>query len=41
MAEERLQRLLAAIMPADLVGYSRLAGTEEARTLSRLNNEGA
>jgi adenylate cyclase len=37
MAEERLQRRLAAIMSADVVGYSRLMGTDEAGTLSRLN----
>ena len=37
MAEERLQRRLAAILSADVVGYSRLMGTDEAGTLSRLN----
>jgi adenylate cyclase len=37
MAEERLQRRLAAIMSADVVGYSRLVGMDEAGTLSRLN----
>jgi class 3 adenylate cyclase len=37
MAEERLQRRLAAIMSADVVGYSRLMGMDEAGTLSRLN----
>jgi len=37
MAEERLQRRLAAILSADVVGYSRLMGADEARTLSRLN----
>ena len=37
MAEERLQRRLAAILSADVVGYSRLMGVDEARTLSRLN----
>ena len=36
MAEERLQRL-AAILSADVVGYSRLMGLDEAGTLSRLN----
>ena len=30
MAEERLQRRLAAIMSADVVGYSRLMGVDEA-----------
>jgi hypothetical protein len=37
MAEERLQKRLAAIMSADVVGYSRLMGTDEAGTQSRLN----
>ena len=37
MAQERLQRRLAAILSADVVGYSRLMGTDEAGTLSRLN----
>ena len=37
MAEERLQRRLAAILSADVVGYSRLMGINEAGTLSRLN----
>ena len=37
MAEGRLQRRLAAIMSADVVGYSRLMGMDEAGTLSRLN----
>ena len=37
MAEERLQRRLAAISSADVVGYSRLMGIDEAGTLSRLN----
>jgi adenylate cyclase len=36
MAEARLHRRLAAIMSADVVGYSRLMGMDEARTLSRL-----
>ena len=36
MAEERLQRRLAAIMSADVVGYSRLMGSDEAGTLARL-----
>jgi class 3 adenylate cyclase len=30
MAEERLQRRLAAILSADVVGYSRLMGSDEA-----------
>jgi adenylate cyclase len=37
MAEERLQRRLAAILSADVVGYSRLMCMDEAGTLSRLN----
>ena len=37
MAEERLERRLAAILSADIVGYSRLMGMDEAGTLSRLN----
>lgn len=36
MAEERLQRRLAAILSADVVGYSRLIGIDEAGTLKRL-----
>ena len=37
MAEGRLQRRLSAILSADVVGYSRLMGIDEAGTLSRLN----
>lgn len=37
MAKERLQRRLAAILSADVVGYSRFMGLDEAGTLSRLN----
>jgi adenylate cyclase len=36
MTEERVQRRLAAILAADVVGYSRLMGTDEVGTLSRL-----
>ena len=36
MAEERAQRRLAAILAADVVGYSRLMGTNEAGTLAAL-----
>jgi adenylate cyclase len=36
MAEERLQRRLAAILSADVVGYSRLMGIDEVGTLARL-----
>ena len=34
-------RKLAAIVAADVVGYSRLAGTDEERTLARLPPCGA
>jgi adenylate cyclase len=37
MAEERVQRRLAAILVADVVGYSRLIGDDEAGTRSRIN----
>jgi adenylate cyclase len=36
MAEERVQRRLAAILAADVVGYSRLMEDDEAGTLNRL-----
>jgi len=36
MAEERVQRRLAAILAADVVGYSRLMETDEAGTLAML-----
>jgi hypothetical protein len=36
MAEERVQRRLAAILAADVVGYSRLMGADEAGTLATL-----
>jgi class 3 adenylate cyclase len=36
MAEERAQRRLAAIMAADVVGYSRLMEFDEAGTLAAL-----
>jgi adenylate cyclase len=36
MAEERVNRKLAAILAADVVGYSRLMGADEAGTLSAL-----
>ncbi len=38
MAEERVQRRLAAILAADVVGYSRLMEADEAGTLSRLKS---
>ena len=34
MAEERVERRLAAILCADVVGYSRLMGTDEEQTLA-------
>jgi len=37
MAEERVQRRLAAILAADVVGYSRLMGEDEAGTRARFN----
>ena len=36
VASEQGQRKIAAILVADIVGYSRLAGADEVRTLSRL-----
>ena len=36
MAEERVQRRLAAIIAVDVVGYSRLMRADEAGTLSQL-----
>src|SRR5579859_937269 len=36
MASEQGERKLAAILAADVVGYSRLAGADEERTLARL-----
>jgi adenylate cyclase len=36
MAEERVRRRLAAILAADVVGYSRLMGLDEIGTLDRL-----
>ena len=38
MAEERVQRRLAAILAADVVGYSRLMGEDESGTLARLKS---
>ena len=37
MAEERVQRRLAAILAADVVGYSRLMGEDEIGTRARFN----
>jgi adenylate cyclase len=36
MAEERVNRKLAAVLAADVVGYSRMMGADEAGTLSAL-----
>src|SRR5256884_7525196 len=36
MAEDRVERRLAAIMAADVVGYSRLMGADEEGTLAAL-----
>jgi adenylate cyclase len=37
MAEERVERRLAAVLAADVAGYSRLMGADEEGTLARLN----
>src|SRR5262245_22240190 len=37
MAEQRLERRLAAILAGDVAGYSRLMGADEEGTLARLN----
>ncbi len=34
MAEDRFERRLAAILAADVVGYSRMMGADEAGTLA-------
>src|SRR4051794_19115536 len=36
MADKRVQRRLAAILAADVVGYSRLMGADEEGTFARL-----
>ncbi|AZN96114.1 adenylate/guanylate cyclase domain-containing protein [Mesorhizobium sp. M9A.F.Ca.ET.002.03.1.2] len=38
MTEERIQRRLAAVIAADVVGYSRLMETDEAGTLAALKS---
>jgi adenylate cyclase len=38
MSEERVERRLAAILAADVAGYSRLMGKDEAGTLARLRS---
>jgi class 3 adenylate cyclase len=37
MTEKRAERRLAAILAADVVGYSRLMGEDEEGTLNALN----
>src|SRR6201987_3462808 len=37
MAEQRVERRLAAILAGDVAGYSRLMGADEEGTLLRLN----
>ena len=39
MAEEHVQRRLAAILAADVVGYSRLIGVDETGTRTRVNHQ--
>jgi adenylate cyclase len=39
MAEERVQRRLAAILCADAAGYSRLIGSVEEKTLAVLKGD--
>jgi adenylate cyclase len=39
MADQRVQRRLAAILAADVVGYSRLMGADEASTRVRFNDQ--
>ena len=39
MAEVTVQRRLAAILAADIVGYSRLMGVDEAGTRERVNQQ--
>jgi adenylate cyclase len=36
MSEERVKRKLSAILGADVVGYSRLMGEDEAATVNTL-----
>ena len=38
MAKDRVQRRLAAILAADVVGYSRLMGVDEESTLRTLHS---
>ncbi len=39
MTEERVQRRLAAILAADVVGYSRLMSTDETGTRAQFNDQ--
>ena len=39
MAEERVQRRLAAILAADVVGYSRMMREDETRTRTQFNEQ--
>jgi len=39
MAEERVQRKLAAILVADVIGYSRLVGEDQQCTLATPTNQ--
>jgi adenylate cyclase len=41
LATERVERRLAAILAADIAGYSRLIGADEEGTLARLKGIGA
>ena len=41
MAGERMERRLAAILAADVAGYSRLIGADEEGTLAALGRCGA
>ena len=38
MTEERVERRLAAVLAADVAGYSRLMGADEENTLARLKS---
>src|SRR5271156_912466 len=40
MTEQRINRRLAAVLAADVVGYSRLMGADEAGTLAALKRHG-
>ena len=39
MTERRVERRLAAVLAADVVGYSRLMGADEAGTRARFNDQ--